>query len=109
MSLLNLSVILLTKFLVNRLQKKITKLVHSNQYGFIKVKSIQDRLAWASEYLHLCKQSKKELVALKLDFEKSFGKIEHKVIIDILRHKGFGKNVFDWIEMIMASGHPQIY
>jgi retron-type reverse transcriptase len=94
---------------VNRLQKKITKLLHSNQCGFNKVKSIQDCIAWAFEYLHLCKQSKKELVALKLDFEKYFDKNEHKVIIDILRHKVFGKKCIRSIEMIIASGHPPFY
>jgi len=52
-SLLNSSVKILTKLLANRLQPFITKLVHLNQYGFIKNRSIQDCLAWSFEYLHL--------------------------------------------------------
>jgi hypothetical protein len=44
-SLLNTSVKVLTKILANRLQQVITKLVHQNQYGFIKARSIQDCLA----------------------------------------------------------------
>jgi hypothetical protein len=39
-SLLNTSIKVLTKILANRLQLVITKLVHRNQYGFIKDRSI---------------------------------------------------------------------
>lgn len=44
-SLLNSSVKLLTKLLVNRLQGTIKGLIHKNQYGFIKSRTIQDCLA----------------------------------------------------------------
>jgi retron-type reverse transcriptase len=88
-SLLNTSVKVLTKILANRLQQVITKLVHQNQYGFIKARSIQDCLAWAFEYISLCHKSRKEMVILKLDFEKAFDKLEHAAIMEVLRHKGF--------------------
>jgi len=39
------SVKLVTKLLANRLQPLIAKLIHVNQYGFIKSRSIQDCLA----------------------------------------------------------------
>jgi hypothetical protein len=80
-SLLNFSMKILTKLLANRLQKVILKLIHRNQYGFIKERSIQDCLAWAFEYLFLCKQTKREMVIPKLDFEKVFDKVEHEVIL----------------------------
>jgi len=31
----------------------------------------------------------KEVVILKLDFEKTFDKLEHQVILEVLKHKGF--------------------
>lgn len=45
--LLNYSFKLLTKLVANRLQKVILQVVHANQYGFIKGRTIQDFLAWA--------------------------------------------------------------
>jgi hypothetical protein len=58
-SLLNSSIKLLTKILANRLQSQILRVIHQNQYGFIKTRSIQDRLTWSFEYLHICHKSKK--------------------------------------------------
>jgi hypothetical protein len=86
----------------------ITKLVHQNQYGFLKARTIQDCLAWAFEYISLCHKSGKEMVNLKLDFEKAFDKLEHAAIIDILRHKGFGDKWIHWISLILGSGTSQV-
>lgn len=65
-------------------------------------------MAWAFEYLHICKKSKKELVILKLDYEKAFDKIEHQAILDILRHKGFGDRWISWIGDILGSGTSSV-
>jgi retron-type reverse transcriptase len=107
-SLLNSSVKLLTKILANRLQKIILKIIHRNQYGFIKEMNIQDCLPWAFEYLYLFKKSKKEIIILKLDFEKVFDRIEHKAIIVVLHHKGFGVRWQQWMNMIMNTGTSSI-
>jgi hypothetical protein len=50
-SLLNYVLKIITKLLANKLQLVILKIVHKNQYGFLKKRSIQNCLGWAFEYL----------------------------------------------------------
>jgi hypothetical protein len=57
-SLLNSVLKIITKLLANRLQRVILSMVHKNQYGFLKDRSIQDCLGWDFEYLYQCHKSK---------------------------------------------------
>jgi len=107
-SLLNCVLKIITKLLADRLQTKIIPLVHTNQYGFIKTRTIQDCLAWAYEYIYQCQHSKREIVILKLDFTKAFDTIEHNTIIQMMSHLGFGDKWLDWIQRILASGTSSI-
>jgi hypothetical protein len=107
-SLLNSVIKIITKLLANRLQKIILKLVHKNQYGFLKESSIQDCLGWAFEYLFQCHKSKKEILILKLDFEKAFDKIEHSTILSLLKARGFHPKWLHWIELILKSGSSAV-
>ena len=107
-SLLNTSIKLLTKILAERLQAIILQIIHANQYGFIKSRTIQDCLAWCFEYIHQCHQSKKEIIILKLDFAKAFDTIEHTAMLSMMTHLGFPARWIQWMEMIFKSGTSSI-
>jgi hypothetical protein len=88
-SLINSIFEIITKLLGDRLQSIIIPLVHKNQYGFIKTRTIQYCLGRAFEYIHQCQQSKKEIVIIKLEITKVFDMIEHFAIIQMMHQLGF--------------------
>jgi hypothetical protein len=103
-ALLNCSVKILTKILAERLQTVILNLLHVNQYGFLRSRSIQDCLAWCFEYIHQCHQSKKQIIILKLDFAKAFDTVEHSAMLEVMKHMGFPSKWLHWINMLFSSG-----
>ena len=103
-TLLNCCLKILTKLLANRLQKVVLKIVHKNQYGFLKGRTIQDCLAWAFEYIYQCEASKKEIILLKLDFAKAFDTIDHAAMLKIMKSMGFDSRWLKWIDTIFQSG-----
>lgn len=105
---MSISLKFLTKLMADRLQGVIKKVVHENQYGFIKGRTIQDCLAWSFEYIHQCQQSKREILILKLDFENAFDTIEHSTILEIMRHMGFPSKWMDWVNMIFNLASSSI-
>ena len=107
-SLLNTSMKVITKLLANRLQGVIQSLIHKNQFCFIQSRTIQDCFAWALEYLYTCHKSRKELIILKLDFEKAFDKVEHQAMLAIMEHKGFGPKWMKWMRLIFSSGTSSV-
>jgi hypothetical protein len=88
-SLVNISPKLVSKLLADRLQIVIIDLVHKNQYGFIRTKTIQDYLALCFEYIHQCQQSKREVIILNLDFDKAFDIDKQSAILRITESLGF--------------------
>lgn len=48
------------------------------------------------------------MVILKLDFEKAFDRIEHRAILEILKHKGFSEKWIKWIEAILGTATSSV-
>jgi retron-type reverse transcriptase len=86
----------------------VLKIVHKNQYGFLKGRSIQDCLGWAFEFLHQCETSKQKIILLKLDFAKAFDTIDHLAMIKIMQQMGFDSKWIQWITLLFGSGKSSV-
>jgi hypothetical protein len=58
--------------------------------------------------LDICHKSRKEIVILKVDFEKAFDKVEYNAILYMLRHLSFGDKFISWIKNILGSATTSI-
>lgn len=94
--------------MANRIQKVILSIIHQNQYGFIKGRTIQDCLAWNFESLLQCHQSKREIILLKLDFEKAFDTIEHEAILKVMAAMGFSDKWCCWVRKILSYASSSV-
>jgi retron-type reverse transcriptase len=84
------------------------QIVHRNQYGFLKGRTIQDCLAWAFEFIYQCQASKQEIILLKLDFAKAFDTIDHSAMLKIMKQMGFDDKWIKWLTVIFQSGMSSV-
>jgi hypothetical protein len=80
----------------------------ATRIALLKGRTIQDCIAWASEFIHQCFASKKEIILLKLNFAKDFDTIDHGAMIKIMRQMGFDDKWIQWISIIFESGKSAV-
>ncbi|KAL9660337.1 hypothetical protein QQ045_025150 [Rhodiola kirilowii] len=100
-SLCNVIMKIITKSLVNRLQKCLDKVISLNQSAFVKGRIITDNIVLAQEINHFikCRKKQKEgYASLKLEMRKAFDRLEWSFIEQMMLKLGFAR---DWVEKIM--------
>jgi hypothetical protein len=91
--LLNLSFKIFTKVVVRRLTKMAVKIVSESQTAFIPERNIMEGIVSLHETLHELHRKKLNGVILKLDFEKTYDKVNWGFLQQTLRMKDFSEKM----------------
>jgi len=90
------------------LQPLIPSLVHLDQTGFIKGRSISENFIYAAELVQTCYKRRIPAVALKLDFRKAFDSIEWSALDAILEAKNFPLKWREWVLNILTTSQTAV-
>ncbi|PKA48832.1 Putative ribonuclease H protein [Apostasia shenzhenica] len=89
-SLSNVKTKFLSKILVNRLRTVISDIISPNQSGFTPGRDISDNILLAQELFHSLNKGKRGgNIALKLDMEKAYDRMEWSFVMQMLTKFGF--------------------
>ena len=88
-SLQNISPKIASKMLTSRLQPLVPSLIHDDQTGFIKGRSISENFIYAADIIQSCHKRKAPAIVLKLDFRKAFDSVSWSALDLVLDAKGF--------------------
>ncbi|KAF7115523.1 hypothetical protein RHSIM_RhsimUnG0053200 [Rhododendron simsii] len=99
-SLCNFNLKVITKVMANRLKGLLNGFVSVNQSAFVPGRMIQDSVIVAHEAFHFLKRKKtgkEEFMAIKLDFNKAYDRVEWDFLEAIMNQMGFDKRWVKWV------------
>ena len=97
-SLINVEVKIASKALAKRLESILPEIVHHNQNGFIKGKSIFDAVRTVDDILELAETTNRSGILVAIDFEKAFDSLDHSFLFKVLEKFNFGLYFLQWIK-----------
>lgn len=104
-SLCNVSYKIISNILVNRVRPFLNDLISPYQNAFVPKRLINDNIALAHELLCTMrsKRSKTKYMAIKIDLEKAYDKLEWNFIKNALVHINFPPQLIEWIMICMVK------
>jgi len=104
-SLCNTLYKIIAKVLVNRMRPILQRLIHPCQSAFVPNRAIHDNILIAHEIMNKFRhyKGKKGYVALKLDMEKAYDRIEWDFLLACLRQLGFNNTWVQWISECIST------
>jgi hypothetical protein len=104
-SLCNIIYKIISKILANRFKGLLHHFISPYQSAFVPSRSIQDNSILAHKLLHTIKSKKGRggLMAVKIDMEKAFDRMEWSFLLAILHKLGFSDIWINWIRVCITS------
>ncbi|XP_059432574.1 uncharacterized protein LOC132165893 [Corylus avellana] len=104
-SLCNIIYKIISKLLANRFKGLLHLFISPYQSAFVPSRNIQDNTILAHELLYSLnsKKGRGGLMAIKIDMEKAFDRMEWKFLLDILAKLGFNSTWINWIRICITS------
>ena len=106
-ALMNVDVKILTKLLSMRLVKILPSIIHESQvavYG----RRIDNNVNMVRDLIDLANKNEEEAALLFLDQEKAFDRVNHHVLLKVLKQFGFGPNFVAWINTLYSNAFTRI-
>ncbi|KAF1327039.1 putative Pollike protein, partial [Globisporangium splendens] len=97
----------LSKALTYRLQSVVPDLVHTDQKGFVKGRSIHHHVRFLADLQDLVTSRDEEAYALFLDFEKAFDRVNWDYMFRVLERMGCGSDFLQWVRLLYTE--PQAH
>lgn len=94
---------IIAKILALRIKEVMPSLIGETQSAFIKERQILDGALIANEMVQWAKKNKKEVVLLKLDFQKAYDSISWSFIDHMLVLMGFGPKWRRWVNQCLKT------
>ena len=102
-ALLNTEYKILSKVFANQLKMVIDDLINEDQCGFIKGRNITTNIRLMFDILEYTWAKQIPALAIMVDFEKAFDRVDYEVLYQILRFFGFSENFIKWIKVIFTD------
>ncbi|GAU44567.1 hypothetical protein TSUD_367230 [Trifolium subterraneum] len=98
----------LSKVLANRLRRVVGGVVSQTQSAFIKGRQILDGILIANEIVDDAKRDKKELLMLKIDFEKAYDSVEWDYLDEVLCKMSFPCKWRVWMKECVSTATTSV-
>ena len=102
-SLLNLDYKLMAKCIALRIKRHLTRLIHSDQTGFIKGRYIGENINRILSIMELTEKENIPTIIACIDFEKAFDSLEWNFILKALESFNFGPSIIQWVKTLYKN------